>query len=385
MSPIKNIYMHFFSLPDSLKAPTFIVLQIFVLFSYWDWKSAPNKSEVGITSIFWKGRFFKNFIFGMFINGFFFLSFFKIILFLIYTRRFDVYLQEEQWVMVCPGDVVVREKRGILKSFSIKRQWIPVFWESGLIVSWAGLTLARGDPQGGELLQEKSLVPWRPWEKRWNVGCEKIGVVLPKNQNNGKNKHRNEKFGHCRLRLLCRDGGAASTSLGVLRSSGASDLSRDPIPDLLQPWQRQEDPEPNPDSSRPMKPGLGSGSLGLGSGSLGLGSRSPGLGSGSLGLGSGSPGLGSLGLVSLGLGSGSLGLGSGSPGLGSPGLGSGSLGLGSQGLVSPGLGSGSLGLGSGSLGLVSLGRGSGSPGLGSPGLGSGGCEGQGGEGGAAGI
>lgn len=57
----------------------------------------------------------------------FFLSFFKIILFLIYTRRLNVYLQEEQWVMVYPGDVVVREKGEILKSFSIKRQWIPVF------------------------------------------------------------------------------------------------------------------------------------------------------------------------------------------------------------------------------------------------------------------
>lgn len=170
--------MHFFSLPDSLKAPTFVVFQIFVLFSYGDWKSAPKKSEVGITSIFWKGRFFLNFIFGMFINGIFFFHFLQ--LFLIYTRRFDVYLQKEQWVMVYPGHVVVRHKGENLKSFSIKLQWIPVFRESGLIVSWAGVTLARGDPDRGKFLQEKPLEPWRSWEKRWSVGCEKIGVFLPK-------------------------------------------------------------------------------------------------------------------------------------------------------------------------------------------------------------
>lgn len=75
--------------------------------------------------------------------------------------------------MVYPGDAVVREKGRILKSFSIKLQWIPVFRESALIVSWAGVTSARGDPERGEFLQEKSLEPWRSWEKHWNVGCEK--------------------------------------------------------------------------------------------------------------------------------------------------------------------------------------------------------------------
>lgn len=104
--------------------------------------------------------------------------------------------------MVYPGDVVVREKGGILKSFSIKLQWIPVFWESGLIVSWAGVTSARGDPERGEFLQEKPLEPWRSWEKCWSQGCEKIRGFLPKNQNNG-NKHRNEKLGSADpLRLL---------------------------------------------------------------------------------------------------------------------------------------------------------------------------------------
>lgn len=78
--------MHFFSLPDSLKAPTFVVFQIFVLFSYGDWKSAPKKSEVGITSIFWKGRFFLNFIFGMFINGIFFFIFYNYFIFNLYKK-----------------------------------------------------------------------------------------------------------------------------------------------------------------------------------------------------------------------------------------------------------------------------------------------------------
>lgn len=126
---------------------------------------------------------------------YFFCLFFTIILFLIYTRRFHVYLQEEQWVMVYPGDVVVREKVGNLKSFSIKLQWIPVFRDSGLIVSWAGVTSARGNPERGEFLQEKPLEPWRSWEKRWSVGCEKIRVLLPKNQNNRGSKHRNKQLG----------------------------------------------------------------------------------------------------------------------------------------------------------------------------------------------
>lgn len=50
--------------------------------------------------------------------------------------------------MVYPGDVVVREKGEILKRFSIKLQWIPVFGESGLIVSWAGVTRLGGSSTG---------------------------------------------------------------------------------------------------------------------------------------------------------------------------------------------------------------------------------------------
>lgn len=137
MSPIKNIYMHFSSLPDPLKSPTLEIFQIFFfLFSYWDWKSAPKKkpkkpkSEVGIISIFWKGRFliFLNY-FWMFIAGlFFFCLFLKLFLFLIYTRRLDVYLQGEGSSWRCGGE---REGGEILKSFPIKLQWIPVFGSLG--------------------------------------------------------------------------------------------------------------------------------------------------------------------------------------------------------------------------------------------------------------
>lgn len=86
MSPIKNIYMHFYSLPDSLKTPTFVVFQIFVLFSYGDWKSAPKKSEVGITSIFWKGRFFFLFYFWDVYQWIFFCLFLNYFIFNLYKK-----------------------------------------------------------------------------------------------------------------------------------------------------------------------------------------------------------------------------------------------------------------------------------------------------------
>lgn len=97
--------------------------------------------------------------------------------------------------MVYPGDVVVREKGGILKSFSIKLQWIPVFWESGLIVSWAGVTSARGDPQGGELQQENPRCPGGLGRSAGMWGVKKSGLFYPKIEIMGKNKHRNGKLG----------------------------------------------------------------------------------------------------------------------------------------------------------------------------------------------
>lgn len=136
MSPIKNIYMHFSSLPDPLKSPTLEIFQIFFFCSpigignqLQKKKNKKTKSEVGIISIFWKGRFliFLNY-FWMFIAGFFFCLFLKLFLFLIYTRRLDVYLQGEGSSWRCGGE---REGGEILKSFPIKLQWIPVFGSLG--------------------------------------------------------------------------------------------------------------------------------------------------------------------------------------------------------------------------------------------------------------
>lgn len=76
---------------------------------------------------------------------------------------------------------------GILKSFSIKRQWIPVFRESGLIVSWAGLTLARGDPQAGGNCCRKN--PWCPGGLGRSAGMwavKKSGLFYPKIKIMGK-------------------------------------------------------------------------------------------------------------------------------------------------------------------------------------------------------
>lgn len=154
MSPIKNIYMHFSSLPDPLKSPTLEIFQIFFfLFSYWDWKSAPKKkpkkpkSEVGIISIFWKGRFliFLNY-FWTFIAGFFFLSFFKIIfIFNLYKKVGCLFtgwgfILEMRWWEGRGGD---------FKKFSYQTAMDSCFWESGLIVSRAGVTPARGGPTAG--------------------------------------------------------------------------------------------------------------------------------------------------------------------------------------------------------------------------------------------
>lgn len=49
MFPIKNIYMHFFSLPYSLKGKTLVVSSIVkdFSFSYWEFKSAPKKKWSG--------------------------------------------------------------------------------------------------------------------------------------------------------------------------------------------------------------------------------------------------------------------------------------------------------------------------------------------------
>lgn len=116
MSPIKNIYMHFSSLPDPLKSPTLEVFQIFffVLLLGLEISSKKKKKKKVKLELFQssgKGdfNFFLNY-FWMFIDGFFFCLFLKLFLFLIYTRRLDVYLQGEGSSWRCGGE---REVGGV--------------------------------------------------------------------------------------------------------------------------------------------------------------------------------------------------------------------------------------------------------------------------------
>lgn len=122
MFPIKNIYMHFFPLPCSLKGETLIVsciLKDFSILLLGIYVNSKEKAKWGslVVGFFFFFELFKSsgkgyfFFFLTYINGFFFFFFF-----LIYTRMFHVYLHENQWVAVHPGamaaSVSEREARG---------------------------------------------------------------------------------------------------------------------------------------------------------------------------------------------------------------------------------------------------------------------------------
>lgn len=148
----------FFPLPDSLKAPTFVAFQIFVLFSYWDWKSAPKKSEVGITSIFWKGRFlFFLILFLGCLSMEFFLVFFKIyFIFNLYKKvrcLFTGGAVGDGLSWRCGGE----REGGDFKKIFYQTAMDSCFWGVWFDCQLGWGDSAGGDPQRGQFLQEKSL------------------------------------------------------------------------------------------------------------------------------------------------------------------------------------------------------------------------------------